>query len=155
MSMPRAERLRGSGRIPDTLPYARGMRRIVLALAAAATVVAGLAVHALAPLTFAGDFSADALYAVLISLLVALVLPRSPSWVPAIVAAAWCAGVEALQLTGLPEQWGLAWRPLMLVFGTVYSWWDLLAYAVGIAAVFVADSLIRMARPRAAGRDLS
>jgi len=141
--------------IPDAVPYARGMRRIVLALVAVATAVAGLAVHALAPLTFGGDFSADALYAVLIYLLVALLAPRWPSWVPALVAAAWCVGVEALQLTGLPEQWGLAWPPLMLVFGTVFSWWDLLAYAVGIAAACAADSLIRMTRPRAAGAERS
>lgn len=119
------------------------MRRLVLAASAALTIAAGLTVHEIAPLTFAGDFAGDALYAVLIFLLVALVLPRRPSSSVALLALAWCAAVEAFQLTGLPEQWGLAWRPLMLVFGTVFSWWDLLAYAVGVAAATLVDTGIQ------------
>lgn len=127
------------------------MRRIVLATAGASAVVAGLAVHELAPRTFWGDFSADALYAALVFLLAALVAPRWPSWVSGAVAFGWCVIVEVFQLTGLPEQWGLAWRPLMLVFGTVFSWWDLAAYAFGIAVAILPDGLIRTVSSRRSG----
>ncbi|WP_232531718.1 ribosomal maturation YjgA family protein [Microbacterium halophytorum] len=128
------------------------MRRIILAIAVVTTVAAGLTVHALLPLSFGGDFAADALYAVLIYLLVAFVAPRWPARASGVAAFAWCAAVEAFQLTGLPEAWGLAWRPLMLVFGTVFSWWDLVAYAVGVAAAAFVDAAVRGAIAGSRGR---
>ncbi|WP_119696399.1 DUF2809 domain-containing protein [Microbacterium halotolerans] len=121
------------------------MRRFLLALVAFCVIAAGLAVHALAPDGFVGDAAGDALYAVLIYLLVAFVFPRWPVWASGGVALAWCTAIEFFQLTGLPELWGMAFRPLMLVFGTVFSWWDIVMYSAGVAIAVVVDSIIRMA----------
>ena len=118
------------------------MRRTALAVAAILTIAAGLAVHAFAPDGFWSDAAGDALYAGLIFLLVAFVLVRAP-WLAAALALAWCVEVELFQLTGLPEAWGIAFRPLMLVFGTVFSPWDLLFYAVGVVVAALGDAGVR------------
>lgn len=127
------------------------MRRLILALAGIVVVVAGLSVHAFAPDGFVSDAAGDALYAALIYLLVAFLAPRWASWATGSVALAWCVAVELFQLTGLPEQWGAAFRPLMLVFGTVFSPSDLLFYALGVAVAVVVDAAVRRrgaVRPR-------
>lgn len=127
------------------------MRRRILALAGIVVVVAGLSVHAFAPDGFVSDAAGDALYAALIYLLVAFLAPRWASWATGSVALAWCVAVELFQLTGLPEQWGAAFRPLMLVFGTVFSPSDLLFYALGVAVAVVVDAAVRRrgsVRPR-------
>lgn len=121
------------------------MRRVILTILAACVAAAGLGVHAAAPDGFVSDATADALYAVLIFLIVAFLAPRWPSWAPGAIALAWCVAVELFQLTGVPERWGIAFRPLMLVFGTVFSWWDLAAYAVGIVVVAAFDTIVRAA----------
>lgn len=134
------------------------MRRFLLAFAAFCVLAAGLAVHALAPDGFVSDASGDALYAVLIYLFVAFVVPRWPVWASGAAALAWCTAIEFFQLTGLPEQWGATFRLLTLVFGTVFSWWDIVMYAAGIVLAVVVDSVIRMAgraRRVSAGRSAS
>lgn len=128
------------------------MRRLVLALAAVVVTGVGLAVHAFAPDGFASDAAGDALYAALIYLLAALLTPRWPSWGSGSVALAWCVAVELLQLTGLPEQWGAEFRPLMLVFGTVFSATDLAFYALGVALAAGLDAVIRRSRGRGSRR---
>ena len=60
--------------------------------------------------------------------------------------------VELFQLTDLPEQWGAAFRPLMLVFGTVFAVTDLLFYAAGVAAAALGDGAIRRIRARRTSR---
>ncbi|GGH48048.1 hypothetical protein GCM10010921_25220 [Microbacterium album] len=106
-------------------------------------MIAGLSVHALAPDGFVSDAAGDALYAALIFALGVCVAPRAPSWGVAAVALAWCTAVELFQLTGLPEAWGAAFRPLTLVFGTVFAAEDLVMYALGIAAASGIDVLVR------------
>jgi hypothetical protein len=108
------------------------MRRLALALIAVLTVVAGLVVHTFAPESFVSDATGDVLYAVLIVLLVAFVVPRAPWW-----------AVELLQLTTLPAEWGSAFRPLSLVFGTTFSPWDLLWYTAGVALAAGTDGIVR------------
>ncbi|REJ07684.1 DUF2809 domain-containing protein [Microbacterium bovistercoris] len=115
----------------------RPRRRLLLALAAVATVAAGLAVHFLAPAGPVSDAVGDVLYAALIALLVAFVAPCARWRVTAAVALGWCVGVELLQLTPLPSQWAASFPPLRLVFGTGFSLWDLLWYAVGVALVVI------------------
>ncbi|UNK69845.1 DUF2809 domain-containing protein [Microbacterium sp. H1-D42] len=126
----------------------RRVRRSVLALAAIGTVAAGLAVHLLAPAGIISDALGDVLYAVLIVLLVAFVAPRASWWVTGAAALVWCFGVELLQLSPLPAQWGAAFPPLRLVFGTAFSPGDLLWYAVGIALAAGILGMLRRARPR-------
>ena len=117
------------------------LRRRLAALAlAAATVGAGLFVHAALADGYASDAAGDILYAVLIYLLVVALLPRVRPLGVAGISFAWCAAVEFFQLTGLPELWGAAVPPSTLVFGTVFTPTDLLMYAIGVAAAFAVDA---------------
>lgn len=122
-------------------------RRVVLVVVAAAVVMAGLTVHELAD-GWAGAFAGDALYAVLIVLLVAAVVPRAPSVVAGGLGLAVCVGVELLQLTGVPAHLSAAIPGVELVLGSTFQATDLLAYAIGAAAATAGDLLVRR---RAAG----
>lgn len=118
-------------------------RRILGVAATLAVVLAGLVVHFIAPDGHASDIAGDALYAVAVwSALVAL-MPRQPSLLVGAIALVWCVGVELFQLTGLPAQWGAAFTPMMLVFGTVFDPRDLIVYAVMVVAVTALDVLLR------------
>ncbi len=117
------------------------LRRVVAASGIVIVVGAGLLVHTWLPDTDATDIAGDALYAAAAYLAVVLLVPR---WSPVAVgaaAAAWCVAVELFQLTGLPERWGAAFSPVMLVLGTVFDARDLLVYVL-TAAVLVAGDLL-------------
>lgn len=109
------------------------MRRVILGVLALVVIATGLGVHVLAPGSFATDAAGDVLYAVLIYLLAAIVVPRG-AWAFAL---AWCVGVELFQLTGLPAQWGSPWT---LVFGSGFAWTDLVFYSVGVALAAGVDA---------------
>lgn len=133
---------------PETLAPAapRAARsRPALAAAAVVVVIAGLAVR----LAFDGAWTGpvgDALYAVLVFLGVAFLLPRRSPWVVGALALAVCAAIELFQLTGLPVAWAEAFPPARLVFGTTFTAADLGLYAVGVAAATAADALASRAR---------
>jgi hypothetical protein len=113
----------------------------------------GLFVHLALPDGFATDAAGDILYAVCIYLLVVALAPRWWPPLAAAVAFGWCAAIELLQLTGLPEAWGAAFPPAMLVLGTVFSPSDLAMYALGILACLAVDAAVGgLARSRA-GRE--
>ncbi|MEE1620991.1 DUF2809 domain-containing protein [Zafaria sp. J156] len=114
-------------------------RRPALAAAAVLTVALGLGVRGLGEGAWTGP-AGDALYAVLVYVLVAFVLPRRPRAFVALLAVGVCAGIELFQLTGLPAELGRAWPPARLVLGTTFGLADLAAYAVGVAAAWTADS---------------
>jgi hypothetical protein len=76
-------------------------RRSALAAVSVATVALGLAVHFRGG-SAAADPAADALYAVLIYLLVALLRPRTHSVIVAAIALGFCVAIELFQLTGVP-----------------------------------------------------
>ena len=82
----------------------------------------------------------DALYAVLVFLL----LPPQPPVRRAAIAMAIMMGIELFQLTKIPaELAGDARLPVRVIgrlLGTVYSWTDLAAYAVGLVAAAAAAS---------------
>ncbi|WP_281269075.1 DUF2809 domain-containing protein [Citricoccus nitrophenolicus] len=92
----------------------------------------------------------DALYAVLIYLLIALVLPARPRVLVAGLALAGCLAVELLQLTGLSADLGALWPPLRLVLGTTFGFADLVAYAGGVALAYATDRLLGVGFSRAA-----
>lgn len=117
-------------------------RRLVAALALVVTVVVGLVVTRM-PDSAASDIAGDALYAVAAYLFVVLLAPRVTPLVVGTVAAGWCAAVELFQLTGLPEQWGAAFGPLMLVLGTVFDARDLLIYVAAVAVCALLDAAVR------------
>lgn len=104
-------------------------------------VAAGLATarYGTGPL---GDALGDALYAVLVLLLVALALPRLSRPAQAGLALAVCWTVEAAQATGGPAAAVAAWPPLRYLLGTTFVATDLLWYAVG---VLVASSVTVLA----------
>lgn len=132
------------------MPARRSRRRVVATAGAAATIGCGLAVHGLLPDTAASDIAGDALYALLIYLLVVAVAPRARDVVPFAVSIAWCTAVELLQLTGLPERAGAAFPPAMLVLGTAFDPRDLLVYVVTVAIAAGADAVLCSIRSRRA-----
>lgn len=89
-----------------------------------------------------GDAAGGILYAALLYLLLAFVLPGARLWRVAGAAVVVCALVELFQLTGYPTAWGTTWPPLRLVFGTTFNPWDLPAYLVGAAGACLADRLL-------------
>lgn len=109
-----------------------GRVRLVAGGVALLTVAGGLGVRAVA----AGDvakYGGDALYTVLVYVLIVLAAPRVRPLVAACVALAFSCAVELLQLTGVPAE--LAERSVVarLVLGSTFNAPDLLWYAVGAA----------------------
>lgn len=120
-------------------------RRIVLFILAAVTVTAGLIVHCTVT-GVPGDVAGDALYAVLIFLLVALVAPRAHPAAVAVIAFAVCAAVELLQLTGLPRELASVFPPSALILGSGFDARDIVVYAVAVAVTALADGAISRAK---------
>jgi hypothetical protein len=114
-------------------------RRDRAVIAATSILVAGLLVHSLGE-GAVGGFLGDALYAAFIYWLVVALVPRMRLGVVAGVAAAFCAAIESLQLTPLSGALSRAIPGAYFVFGSTFQWRDLVAYAVGIAIVAVADA---------------
>lgn len=95
----------------------------------------------------------DTLYAVMAYLAIRLAvlilrsgLPSSTAIaVSAVCAGAMCCAIELFQLTDLPAQ--LAARPnsgrlWALVLGRGFRWWDLVALAVGVVMIAIADRTV-------------
>jgi hypothetical protein len=117
-------------------------RRAALAAASAATVALGLAVHFRGG-GAAADPAADALYAVLIYLLVALVRPRAHSVIVAAIALGFCVAIELFQLTGVPVMLSDITPLARLVFGTTFVPVDLLSYTAGVVVIASIDQAFR------------
>ena len=113
--------------------FREGLRqRLVPAVAAVATVAAGLSVRSV----LGGDlakYAGDALYALLIFWLVLVVAPRTRAWAAAAVSFGVSVAVELFQLTGLPAEVGAHSALARLVLGTTFNAPDLPFYAVGTA----------------------
>ncbi|MFI5863758.1 DUF2809 domain-containing protein [Streptomyces sp. NPDC051546] len=125
----------------------RARTRIAAAAAAVATVGAGLGLRAVATGS-AAKYGGDALYTVLIFTLIVLVLPRVTALRAAAGALALSAVVELLQLTGVPAELSRHSTLARLVLGSTFNPPDLLWYAVGAAAGWLAHT----AATRLAGR---
>jgi hypothetical protein len=129
------------------------LRRTVLCLAAVATVLVGLVVHFLTS-GYVSDATADALYTVLVYLLVAAVVPRLRPVAVGGIAFAVSAGIEFLQLTGVPSALAEIFPPARLVLGTTFVATDLIFYAVGAVSAATLDFLTtRQRRSRRPGQD--
>ena len=114
--------------------------RVAFAIAACAVIAIGLGVHTVEGPVAA--FVADSLYTVLVYLILRLVFARARRWMLAVIAFAFSALVEVLQLTGLPEQWGDAFAPARLLLGASFSAVDLVSYAIGALAVWSVDNVV-------------
>ncbi|MFB9074770.1 DUF2809 domain-containing protein [Citricoccus parietis] len=124
-------------------------RCLLLGAAVPVTIALGLGIRALSTAAWTGP-AGDTLYAVLIYLLVAILLPARPRVLAAGLALTVCLAVELLQLTGLSAELGALWAPLRLVLGTTFGFADLVAYAGGVALAYAADRLFGVGFSRAA-----
>lgn len=122
-------------------PSRGGRRRVGLAVAAVVTVALGLGIRAFVDAEWAGP-TGDALYAVLVYLVVAFVMPPRPRWVAAVVAWVLCMAIELFQATGIPAELAQQWPPIRLLLGTTFVPLDLLAYTVGVGLAFLVDRLV-------------
>ncbi|PRB10422.1 DUF2809 domain-containing protein [Microbacterium sp. MYb62] len=127
-------------------------RRVVLSVLAVVTIGVGLVVHRGLPGTI-GDIAGDALYAVLVYLLVAVIVPRCSRAAVAAVAFAICTGIELLQMTGLPREWAAAFPPIELVLGSGFDLRDIVVYATAVTAAFLIDHAVALASAGAARRN--
>lgn len=121
-----------AGTSPRPAPSIHLRPWLASAITAAALVAAGLAAarFGTGPL---GDALGDALYAALMLVLVAFVLPHRSRPMQALVALAVCWTVELAQFTGGPSVAVRAWPPLRYLLGTTFVATDLLAYALGVS----------------------
>ena len=104
-------------------------------------LVAGLLVHRYGSGEI-GDIAGDALYAVLVYLLFAVLLARSSRTLPAALAIIFCTAIEFLQLTDLPQTLALAFPPSALVLGSGFAQRDLLVYPASILLALLVDAAL-------------
>ena len=116
-------------------------RRLALLFAATDVAILGLAIHFFLEGEISGLIS-DALYTVLLYLVLALILPTARRHWLALAAFGVSAFIEIAQLTGVPAALAESFAPSRLVFGTTFSALDLVAYAVGAAVVYCADKFL-------------
>src|SRR5579884_2167778 len=116
------------------------MLRLLAALAV--TIALGL-LSRLHPVGFPlwDKWLGDVLYAVAAYLALALVLIRArPSLLPPLALAACCA-IEAFKTTGLPARYA-EFAAVRWLLGSTFSWYNLVCYVAGVAAIAVADVLL-------------
>lgn len=103
-------------------------------------VLTGLALHGVRMVQ--AYIATDALYTVLVYLLVAIARPRWHPWRPAVIAFGFSTAVEFFQLTGIPAE--LAGRvPVVgLVLGERFGWLDIASYALGAVAAAAVDAAV-------------
>jgi hypothetical protein len=123
-------------------------RRVMLALTVPIIVVVGLGLHGVR--SFEAYFAADALYTVLVYVLVALVRPRLRPWWPATIAFGFSTAVEFFQLTGIPAELADRVPIVALALGERFGWLDVIAYACGAAAAAALDAAVGRPGPRPA-----
>lgn len=126
-------------------------RRIALAATIPVVVLVGLTLHGLR--SFEAYFAADALYAVLAYLLVALAWPRLRPWWPAAIAFGFSAAVELFQLTGIPAELAGRVPVVALALGERFGWLDIAAYACGATAAALVDGAVSRVTAPPAGSD--
>jgi hypothetical protein len=79
----------------------------------------------------------DACYAAAVFLVLAIVLPTRVGAI-AVVAMLVCLAIETFKLTGLPAQW--AGNPVLrVVFGTTFSFHNIVCYLAGIAVMWAIE----------------
>ena len=105
------------------------------------SIVLGLSIRTLSDAAWTGP-AGDALYAVLVYILVAILIPAKSKAVTAAAAVTACATIELFQLTGIPSELGESWPPLRLILGTTFGTADLLAYACGAAVAYAVDRTV-------------
>lgn len=90
----------------------------------------------------------DAVYAAAFYLVVSLIWRDWPIATKVLITTIYVVAIEVFQLTPVPTQLGQSRQIVVklfayIVLGSKFSWWDLLAYGVGIAVVASVDRWIR------------
>ena len=118
-------------------------------VAVVAVIVAGLASRRFPVLPdLLGKYPGDALWTMMVYLGWGVVRPKAPPGRIALLASVTCVGVECLKLWQAPWLVSLRHTTLgHLVFGHFFSWSNFPAYAVGILATFVAETILRSRVP--------
>lgn len=122
------------------------LRRCYLVLALLTIVGGALSrmLHSGVPLL--DKYLGDALYAVLVYLLLRALQPGRRPLLAALVALALMAAIESFQLTGIPaimaHSGNFILRLAAIALGTGFHWYDLLAYAIGIMSAALADMFL-------------
>ncbi|MET0480198.1 MAG: DUF2809 domain-containing protein [Mycetocola sp.] len=132
-------------------PFMRTRSRGVLLAVCVPVVAAGLLLRTVPGV--AGDAAGGILYATLLFVLIALLMPAAPSVRIGASAFGICVVVELLQLTGLPTTAARLVPPIRYALGTTFVASDLIAYAAGTLGVVLVDHLtVRSIARRAASR---
>lgn len=116
--------------------------RLRAGCAAVLTLAAGLALTLTAE-GAVGSYAGDALYTVLVYLLVVLIAPRVRPLTAAAVALVFSWAVELFQLSGVPAELSAQSFGARLVLGSTFNAPDLLWYAVGAASVWLVHARAR------------
>ncbi|MCA5893454.1 DUF2809 domain-containing protein [Isoptericola sp. NEAU-Y5] len=124
--------------------------RPTAAVLALVVILAGLGGRAVLPPEVGGPLG-DALFTVLVLLLLVLVRPRTSPVVAAGAALVVCAAIELSHLSAVPAQILEAVPEARYVFGTAFGATDLAWYALGAAA---GGALLHLVRPRSRAVDL-
>lgn len=128
----------------DGAPQAPGLsrravkaRRIAAAATAAVTVLLGLLAHS------AGwGVVSNALYTVLVYLLIVIVVPRGHRGYIAIGAYVASVAIEIFQATGIPAELAAAFPPAHLVLGSGFDPADIAWYLLGAGVALAGDVLV-------------
>ena len=112
----------------------------------AVVIVLGLTTHVVGGGQLA-DLAGDALYAVMIYLVVAFVFARLNVFIVGASALAVCTLIEVFQLTGLPGLWAESFWPVRLILGVGFDALDLAAYAAGVVIASVCDLGLKSVSP--------
>ena len=124
------------------------MRRPVICICAVAVILLGIASRKF-PLGFElwDKYLGDALYAILLYLCITFLVPKKSILWRGVVSMIAVATIETFQLTGIPSQLyqsgNAILRFLAIALGTHFSWLDMIAYAIGIAAIMAIESRAR------------
>ena len=122
-------------------------RRGWLLVVTAVVIVLGPTTHVVGGGQLA-DLAGDALYAVMIYLVVAFVFARLNVFIVGASALAVCTLIEVFQLTDLPGLWAESFWPVRLVLGAGFDALDLAAYAAGVVIASVCDLGLKSVSPR-------
>lgn len=122
---------------------ATSLKRALLLGAAIVTIVVGLTVHWSVSASWANPVT-NALYTVLVALLIAFAAPRLPLWQVALGAFAFSAVIEFFQATGVPAALAVQFPPSALVLGTTFIATDFISYALGAAAFLIVSLAVSL-----------
>ena len=119
-------------------------RRTVFLLLAVAILVLGIVSRSVdLHCKLFNKYLGDALYAALFYVTLGMLFPRQFVRTRAIATSVFVVVVECFQLSGIPMQLRQqgGWMKLISIsLGTAFSWFDILAYGVGIAVMVAIDA---------------